>query len=267
MKNSKRFLSLLILLSTVAMFSLVTVTASELSTPQKYMPDNSIEIEEKYKKTSTNKVIFNANGGKIGSKKTIAINIKKGSKIKKLPSTPKRTGYSFKGWYSKKTGGTKISTNTKPNKDVTYFAQWTKTTAKSKLVGHWKFENYRDLNPIPLSDRIWLLSKNYYYDYYFFRDGSFKFFYEDYIYNPAGFPKDRKIHTMTEGKYKVENNKIYFTNILYERGQPLESRYKDTVFEYKFGKDYNGEYLLMPAFRYDVPSVDISWGVKFRKIK
>jgi len=72
---------------------------------------------------------------------------------------------------------------------------------------------------------------------------------------------------MTEGKYKVENNKIYFTNILYERGQLLESRYKDTVFEYKFGKDYNGEYLLIPAFRYDVPSVDISWGVKFRKIK
>ena len=138
----------------------------------------------------------------------------------------------------------------------------------NKLIGHWRFEGLRDLNPIPLADRIYLLSKNYYYDYYFNKDGSFRYVYENYHYSPTLFPtKDTKIVTMTEGNYKDSNGKIHFTNILYQRGQPLESNYPDTSFEFKLDKDEKGEYLLLPAFRYDVPSVDISWGVKFRRVK
>ena len=259
MKNSKRFLSLLILFLTVAMFSIVTVTASEVCRPQKYMPDNSIQIEEKYKKTSTHKVNFNANGGKIGSKKTIAINIKKGSKIKKLPSTPKRTGYTFKGWYSKKSGGTKISESTKPTKSVTYYAQWKKgsTSTDSKLLGRWQFRGLRDFNAPPSFS-------HYYYDYYFYKDGTFKYFYKSPRWSQLNQMYITTV-TMTEGKYKANKDKIYFTNIVYGRGTEYETRYKDTVFEYKFGKDTVGEYLFMPQFQYDTSYLDISLGIKFRK--
>ena len=40
---------------------------------------------------------MNANGGKIGSKKTVVTTVKKGSKIAKLPATPKLSGYIFSG--------------------------------------------------------------------------------------------------------------------------------------------------------------------------
>ena len=44
--------------------------------------------------------------------------------IGELP-TPTRTGYTFKGWYTSPTGGTKISTTTVPTGHTTYYAQWT----------------------------------------------------------------------------------------------------------------------------------------------
>jgi len=39
-----------------------------------------------------------------------------------------RTGYDFKGWYTAKSGGTKITTLPKITADVAYYAQWTKKT-------------------------------------------------------------------------------------------------------------------------------------------
>jgi len=107
---------------------MLTVTAAVVSEPQNDITKkDNIQIEEKYKKVSKNKIIFNANGGKINSKNTVSINVNKGSKIKKFPATPKRTGYTFEGWYTKKTGGTKINVNTKPTKSVTYYAHWKDT--------------------------------------------------------------------------------------------------------------------------------------------
>ena len=129
-KSSKRIFTLLILLVNVLIFSMLAVSAATASTPQiSLITDDGIEIEAKYKKTSTNKITFNANGGKIGSKKTVAINIKKGAKINKFPSTPKRTGYKFMGWYNKKSGGKKVTVSTKPRKSITLFAQWSKKTS------------------------------------------------------------------------------------------------------------------------------------------
>jgi len=146
MKNSsKRILTLVILFISVAMFSIVAVSAATASTPQIHTTlDDSVEIDAKYKKASSNKVTFNANGGKIGSKKTIAINIKKGAKINKFPSTPKMTGYKFMGWYNKKSGGKKVTVSTKPTKNIVLYAQWTKKPSsrvlnaeEKRLVGQW----------------------------------------------------------------------------------------------------------------------------------
>ncbi|MDR0883209.1 MAG: InlB B-repeat-containing protein [Oscillospiraceae bacterium] len=65
-------------------------------------------------------VNFNANGGTAVAAKNIAQNTAIGT----LPSST-RTGYTFKGWYTAKTGGTKINKDTKVTKNITYYAQWT----------------------------------------------------------------------------------------------------------------------------------------------
>jgi len=145
-----------ILITSILMLSLVpalpfaTNTTSD-TTNQGY--ENSVVTA----KAANVKVTWNANGGKVGTKKTTVTSIKKGTKLKKLPTTPKRVGYTFKGWYTKKTGGTKITKNTKPKKKVTYYAQWKKgisntnntssntdsttkrvlTAEEKKLVGKW----------------------------------------------------------------------------------------------------------------------------------
>jgi uncharacterized repeat protein (TIGR02543 family) len=46
-----------------------------------------------------------------------------GSKIGKLPKVKKK-GYVFKGWYTKKKGGSKVKTSSKVSKNVTYYARW-----------------------------------------------------------------------------------------------------------------------------------------------
>ena len=66
-------------------------------------------------------VTFDANGGTCAeATRTVA----KGKAVGTLP-TATRAGYSLKGWYTKKTDGTKISASTTVSKDVTYYAQWT----------------------------------------------------------------------------------------------------------------------------------------------
>jgi uncharacterized repeat protein (TIGR02543 family) len=72
------------------------------------------------------KVTFHANKGKVSGKAKLAKSVKYNAKLGKLP-TPKRKGYKFKGWYTKKSGGAKIKSSTKaPARNVTYYAQWRK---------------------------------------------------------------------------------------------------------------------------------------------
>jgi uncharacterized repeat protein (TIGR02543 family) len=69
------------------------------------------------------KIKFDANGGTIGTKITKTKSVRKNKKIGKLP-TAARTGYVFKGWFTKKSGGKKISKNTRAKRSTTYYAQW-----------------------------------------------------------------------------------------------------------------------------------------------
>lgn len=64
---------------------------------------------------------FNGNGGGTPSPSTITKTY--GSELGTLP-TCSRTGYTFLGWYTASSGGTKISTTTKITGTVTYYAQW-----------------------------------------------------------------------------------------------------------------------------------------------
>jgi uncharacterized repeat protein (TIGR02543 family) len=67
-------------------------------------------------------ITFNANKGKI-SKTDAKKTVESGKAIGKLP-IPKRTGYTFKGWYTTKAAGTKIKTTTKITANKTYYAHW-----------------------------------------------------------------------------------------------------------------------------------------------
>lgn len=82
------------------------------------------------------KIAFNTNGGNSLAKLSQIKNVTKGKKLGRLPKAT-RKGYSFKGWYTKKSKGKKISKNTKVSKNTTYYAHWTakKYTIKFDLNG------------------------------------------------------------------------------------------------------------------------------------
>ena len=73
-------------------------------------------------------VRFNANGGKVSEYgRVVGLN----KAIGALPVPEERRGYTFKGWYTAKTKGTKITATTKVTKAMTVYAQW--TTKKYKV--------------------------------------------------------------------------------------------------------------------------------------
>ena len=93
------------------------------------------------------KVTFNVNGGKALSKAKKTKSITAGKKVGTLPKVT-RKGYTFKGWYTKKSGGKKISKNTQIKKKTTYYARW---TAKSYAV---KFDANGGTTPTIQSKKV-----------------------------------------------------------------------------------------------------------------
>ena len=77
------------------------------------------------------RITLNANGGYIGKKsvKSSARTIVHGNTIGKL-TDPKRKGYAFLGWYTAKSGGSKISASTRVSASKTYYARWAKINPK-----------------------------------------------------------------------------------------------------------------------------------------
>ncbi len=74
--------------------------------------------------TTTYKVTLNPNGGSVSQK---SINVVAGQKVGKLP-TPTRSGYTFKGWFTKQSGGDKVTSSTVIKSNITIYAQWNKTS-------------------------------------------------------------------------------------------------------------------------------------------
>ena len=81
-------------------------------------------------KDNRKKVTFNANGGTV---KTKAKMVNNKAKIGKLP-TPTRKGYIFQGWYTKKSGGTKITSNRIIKEKSTFYAHWISKNKKIKIT-------------------------------------------------------------------------------------------------------------------------------------
>lgn len=90
-----------------------------------------------YKTTDVEKVkvIFDANGGKFGNEDTFKINDWTANLYDSL-AKPTRKGYTFKGYFTEKTGGTKfemILNEAGIENDTIFYAQWEKNSEKTDL--------------------------------------------------------------------------------------------------------------------------------------
>ena len=92
------------------------------------MPDTNVEIkaifEEDAPPAPTEFIVtFDGNGGtpSVGSMTTT------NQKLTSLPSASRSGSYSFYGWYTEKSGGTKITTDTVFHANATVYAHWTYT--------------------------------------------------------------------------------------------------------------------------------------------
>jgi len=218
-----------ILITSILMLSIVP----ELPFATNTTTDTTNHVNEKSivtAKAANVKVTWNANGGKIGTKNTKFTKIKKGTKIKKLPTTPKRIGYTFKGWYTKKTGGKKITINTKATKKVTHYAQWKRslTSTEKTLVGEWS-------HVTSSGGSI----------YTFKSDGTFSVIGRIQIgsYAPTSY--------LWEGVWYVDKGTLYKFNLKAQKKQgdsgpwePMELINANTKYDkYKIGTDERGKYL------------------------
>ena len=92
------------------------------------MPNDNVEVKAIFEKDAPPAptefiVTFDGNGGtpSVGSMTTT------NQKLPSLPSASRSGSYSFDGWYTKKSGGTKITTDTEFPADITVYAHWTYT--------------------------------------------------------------------------------------------------------------------------------------------
>ena len=88
-----------------------------------YMPESNVVLQPVFVKYQTTEfiVIFDGNGGtpSVGSMTTT------NQKLTSLPSASRSGSYSFDGWYTEKSGGTKITTDTVFSANTTVYAHWT----------------------------------------------------------------------------------------------------------------------------------------------
>ena len=91
------------------------------------MPSANVEVKAIFEKdapaSTEYTIIFDGNGGtpSVGSLTTT------NQKLSSLPSASRSGSYSFDGWYTKKNGGTEITTDTEFPADTTVYAHWTYT--------------------------------------------------------------------------------------------------------------------------------------------
>ena len=190
------------------------------------------------------KVTWNGNGGKIGTAKTVITNHNKGAKIGKLPKTPKKTGYMFNGWYTKKTGGTKVTTSTKVKTKVTYYAQWKKvlSTSEKSLIGTW-FTGSAGERYYEPGTGAFKYQSGIGLQYTFSNDGT----YDQVAINDNMFGGRSII--FGKGLWGASGGTIHLTNKMYQistdRGETWKTPYSlpSSTMKYRLGTDENGQYL------------------------
>ena len=92
------------------------------------MPSANVEVKAIFEKDAPPApteftVIFDGNGGTPSVDSMTTTN----RKLTSLPSASRSGSYSFDGWYTEKSGGTKITTDTVLHANITVYAHWTYT--------------------------------------------------------------------------------------------------------------------------------------------
>lgn len=90
---------------------------------------NNITVYAHWKQNKV-KLTYSNNGGSGCSYKEVNQNSKWGSLC-----TPSRSGYTFDGWYTSESGGSKVSADTTASGNLTVFAHWTGTCSESNTSG------------------------------------------------------------------------------------------------------------------------------------
>ena len=75
---------------------------------------------------NTIKVVLDGNGGTIEGNSSVTVKVKKNGKYGEFPEPDLRDGYAFTGWYTKSSGGTEVTEETK-----------VATSKKHRLYAHW----------------------------------------------------------------------------------------------------------------------------------
>lgn len=95
--------------------------------------------------TTTYNVKLSGNKGKIADKKIVSVPVTVNAKYGNLPK-PTRSKFMFKGWYTAKTGGVKVTkktTVTNPQKHTLY-AQWVGPKGKGKTITTKEFKRIKN---------------------------------------------------------------------------------------------------------------------------
>ena len=89
------------------------------------MPNDNVEVRAIFEKDAPTEftITFDGNGGTPSVDSMTTTN----QKLTSLPSASRSGSYSFDGWYTKKNGGTEITTDTEFPADTTVYAHWTYT--------------------------------------------------------------------------------------------------------------------------------------------
>lgn len=105
-------------------FEIVPTTATEI-----YDTDNiaSTYIGYGREELASHTITFNPNGGTCS---TTSVTTETDGTLPSLP-TPTRTGYTFNGWYTAESGGTKITTSYVFTENTTVYAQWKTNTSSN----------------------------------------------------------------------------------------------------------------------------------------
>ena len=89
------------------------------------MPNDNVEVKAIFEKDAPTEftITFDGNGGTPSVDSMTTTN----QKLTSLPSASRSGSYSFDGWYTKKNGGTKVTTDTEFHANTTVHAHWTYT--------------------------------------------------------------------------------------------------------------------------------------------
>ena len=101
-------------------------------------------------------VTFNSNADGDPVTHIDAVYVKKGETVNEPTTKPNRTGYTFVGWYTEATGGTKVKFPLKVNEETTLYAHWTASKTVKYTVFVWKESIGTDGNP---ANAIYALDK------------------------------------------------------------------------------------------------------------